>query len=129
MNILQHALITNAVFSGISGMLMILLQQPIAHLFGINTTPFWVLGILLIYFAGTIWYEIYKQRTFAIIWIIMQDAIWVIASILLIVFNPFQITIQGNLIQGIIAMIVLCMAVYQFIGLRKMMLSEEGMGF
>lgn len=120
MNKLQNALKINALFSGISGILLIVINQQIAQIFGTNNnTIFWIVGFILIYFALTIWYEIKKQRRLAIIWIIIQDYTWVLSSILLIIFKPFQITKTGNLVIGIIALIVLYMGVNQMINLNK----------
>ena len=120
MNKLQKALKVNALFSSIAGMIMILLNQEIAKLFATNNnTVFWIIGLILIYFAVTIWYEIAKQRRLAVIWIIIQDYTWVLGSLILILFNPFKITLIGNLIIGIIALIVLYMGINQMIGLKK----------
>jgi hypothetical protein len=120
MNELQKTLKINALFSSISGIIMIILNKPIAKLFGTsNNTVFWIVGLILIYFTLTIWYEIVKQRKLAIIWIIIQDYIWVLGSLILIIFNPFKITLIGNLIIGIIALIVLYMGINQMIGLKR----------
>ncbi len=120
MNELQKALKTNALFSSISGIIMILLNRQIADLFGTtNNTIFWIVGLILIYFATTIWYEITKQRRRAVLWIIIQDYAWVLGSLVLIIFNPFQITQIGSLIIGIIALIVLYMGINQMIRLNK----------
>lgn len=120
MNPLQKSLQLNALFSSTSGIIMVFLNQQIATLFGINNnTPFWVIGLLLIYFALTIWFEIKKQRTSAVVWIIIQDFMWVIGSILLIIFKPFGITETGNIIIGIIALLVLSMGINQILGLRR----------
>ena len=120
MNKLQKALKINALFSSTFGIIMILLNHQIAKLFGTNNnTVFWIIGLILIYFALTIRYEIVKQRKIAIIWIIIQDYIWVLGSLILIIFNPFKITFIGNLIIGIIALIVLYMGINQMIKLKK----------
>lgn len=120
MNNLQKALKTNALFSSISGIILILLNKPIAKLFGTNNnTVFWIIGLALIYFSITIRYEIKKQRKLAINWIIIQDYIWVLGSLILIIINPFEITLIGNLIIGTIALIVLFMGINQMIGLKK----------
>ncbi|MDO6472034.1 hypothetical protein [Maribacter sp. 1_MG-2023] len=114
MNKLQNALKANAIFSSISGILLIIFNSKIAALFGTgNTTIFWVVGLVLLYFTITIWYEIKKQRRLAVLWIIIQDILWVVASLMIIVLNPFVITSTGNLIIGIIAVIVLFMAINQ----------------
>lgn len=120
MNPLQKSLRLNALFSSISGITLVFLSQQIATLFGIkNNTPFWVIGLLLLYFALTIGFEIKKQRTTAVIWIIIQDFMWVIGSIILITFKPFGITETGNIIISIIAFIVLYMGIHQILGLRR----------
>lgn len=120
MNKLQKALKANTLFSSISGILMILLNRQIADVFETkNTTVFLIVGVILIYFAVTIWYEINKQRKLAILWIIIQDFLWVLGSLILIIFNPFQITLIGNLIIGMIAIIVMYMGVNQTIALNK----------
>ena len=120
MNKLQKALKINALFSSISGVIMVLLNQPIAKLFETNNNKvFWIVGLILIFFAVTIWYEIFKQRKLAVIWIIIQDFIWVLGSLILILFNPFKTTLTGNLIIGLIAIIVLYMGINQMIGLKK----------
>ena len=120
MNKLQKALKINALFSSTFGIIMILLNHQIAKLFGTNNnTVFWIIGLILIYFALTIRYEIVKQRKIAIIWIIIQDYIWVLGSLILIIFNPFKITFIGNLVIGIIALIVLYMGINQMIKLKK----------
>jgi drug/metabolite transporter (DMT)-like permease len=120
MNTLKKALIANTIFSSVSGIILILLHQQIANLFGLqNNNVFWIVGITLLYFAGTIWYEIKKQRRSAILWITTQDFLWVLGSLYLLVVNPFHITQIGNIIIGIIAIIVLFMGISQIIALRK----------
>ena len=120
MNELQKSLKYNAIFSSISGLIMILFNNQIAKLFGTsNNSVFWIVGLILIYFTITIWYEIRKQRKIAILWIIIQDFLWVIGSIILILLNPFDITSLGNLIIGFIAFIVLLMGLTQTRALNK----------
>ena len=120
MNKLQKALKNNALFSSTSGILMILLNNQLAHLFDTtNNSVFWIVGLILIYFAITIWYEIKKQRRLAILWIIIQDYAWVLGSIILLIFNPFHVTQTGNIIIGIIAFIVLLLGIAQMIALQK----------
>ncbi|MGL1887622.1 MAG: hypothetical protein OCD76_13990 [Reichenbachiella sp.] len=120
MNALQKALTANTIFSSISGMIMVLLNRQIAHLFGTdNNTVFWVVGLALIFFAITIWYEITRQRKLAVLWIVTQDFIWVLGSIILVIFNPFHITQMGNVIIGIVALIVLYMGINQMTALNR----------
>lgn len=120
MNRLQNTLKINAIFSAISGIALIVLNNKIAEIFGTeNNRIFWIIGLALVFFAITIITEIIIQRSLAILWIIIQDFIWVIGSIFLLVLNPFQITITGNIIIGIIALIVLFMGINQAKALAK----------
>ena len=114
MNQLQKSLRLNALFSSISGILLIIFNVQIAAIFSTNNkSVFWIIGLILVFFAGTIAYEIFKQRPIAVRWIILQDFMWVIGSIILIMINPFEISKLGNIIIVIIAVIVLYMGVNQ----------------
>ncbi|MGB7392863.1 MAG: hypothetical protein WA913_00580 [Pricia sp.] len=114
MNPLQKALRSNALFSGLSGILAIVFHQPIAQWYGTeNTTVFWIIGIALLYFAATITYEIFKQRPLAVWWIIIQDSLWVIGSIILLALEPFEISNLGKGLIAFVALIVLYMAIRQ----------------
>ena len=126
MNELQKALKYNAIFSSMSGLIMILFNNQIAQLFGTsNNSVFWIVGLILIYFTITIWYEIRKQRKIAVLWIIIQDFLWVMGSIILILLNPFDITSLGNLIIGIIAAIVLLMGLNQTRAFNKITTTNK----
>ncbi len=114
MNKLQKSLTINAMFSGISGIILITWNRQIASLFGTpNNTVFCVVGIALIAFSITIIYEIVKQRPLAVLWIIIQDFLWVIGSAILLVINPFEISKTGNSTIAIVAFIVLFMGINQ----------------
>lgn len=120
MNKLQKALGLNALFSGLSGIVLIVFNKEIASLFGTaNTTVFWVIGIVLLFFASTIMYEIRKQRPIAVLWIIIQDFLWVIGSFVIITVNLFEISKTGNSTIAIIATIVLFMGVNQYKALAQ----------
>ncbi|HPM32451.1 MAG TPA: hypothetical protein PLJ60_19105 [Chryseolinea sp.] len=65
---MKKALRINALFSGISGSVLILFQSRIAHLFEIErSTVFWIIGVALIFFASTIFYEVERQNKFRIL--------------------------------------------------------------
>ncbi|MEK6154697.1 SRPBCC family protein [Flavobacteriaceae bacterium 3-367] len=120
MNKLQNTLLANAIFSGMSGIGLLLFHKEIADIFSVNSsTTFWIVGIALIYFASTITYEIFKQRPITILFIIIQDILWVIGSIILLVSQPFGISITGNYIIAAIALIVFFMAIAQSKALSK----------
>ena len=114
MNPLQKALRTNALFSGLSGSIAILFHRRIAQWFGTdNISVFWIIGIALLYFTATITYEIFKQIPLAVWWIIIQDALWVLGSIVLLIWDPFELSKIGNYLIAIVATIVFYMGVIQ----------------
>jgi hypothetical protein len=120
MNNLQKALRINAIFSGLSGLGLILFYKSISNLFGLEQNNiFWGVGAGLLFFALTIILEVKKQRKLAILWIIIQDFIWVIGSTTLLLLTPFSISDSGQIIIAIIALIVFLMAINQSVALSK----------
>ncbi|WP_299674903.1 hypothetical protein [uncultured Tenacibaculum sp.] len=119
MNRLQKSLLINAIFSGVSGFILILFYNSTAKVFQLNNNNvFWIIGLILLYFMTTIFYEIKKQRKIAVLWIIIQDFLWVIASCIILITNLFQISNTGNIIISVIALIVLFMGLNQFFALK-----------
>lgn len=120
MNNLQKALATNALFSSLSGLTLLVFHTAIAELFEVpNSSVFWIIGCLLLFFSLTIVLEIYKQRKWAVIWIIIQDYLWVVASVILILLPLFKISTIGNLLIAMVAIIVFLMAINQTKALKK----------
>lgn len=114
MNQLQKALQINAIFSATSGLALVIFYNKLASLFSIvDPTVFWVVGAALLFFSGTIIYEIFKQRRRAVLLIIVQDFLWVFASIIILLANPFEISNTGNYIIAVVAFMVLLMAINQ----------------
>lgn len=64
-------------------------------------------------FTTTIIYEIIKQRPAAVLWIIVQDFMWVIGSAILLIVRPFEISKDGNLAIAIVALVVVFMGINQ----------------
>jgi hypothetical protein len=121
MNKVQKSLITNAIFSSLSGFILILMHHSIANVFEIrNRNIFWIIGIALLYFATTIVYEIFKQRPKAILWIIIQDFVWVIGSLFILIFRPYEISKAGYITISAVAFIVLLMALNQSKALKQL---------
>ena len=117
---MKKALTLNTLFSALSGIILIIIPQRIASFFELpDTTPFWVTGIVLIFFSLTILYEIKRFNPIAILWIITQDMLWVAASIFWLVFNPFHTPQNANLLVAAVAIVVLLMALNQSAALAK----------
>lgn len=126
MNTLQKSLRLNALFSGFSGLFLILLNQEIANAFSIsNTHVFWIIGLALLFFASTIIFEIVKQRPLFVLLIIMQDFLWVLASIILLILDPFEISRVGNSTIAVVGFLVLLLSVNQSKALAQIDTTDD----
>lgn len=121
MNTLNSALTANFIMSMTSGLILIIFQKAVANTFGVQPhSVFPVLGVLLVLFALSIAVEIKKQRALAILWISIQDALWVIGSVIILIWQPFNISATGYWIIDAVAMIILVFFIFQTKGLAKM---------
>ena len=121
MTTLQKALTANASCSSLSGLIMIVGHQQLATLFQVsNAMPFWIIGILLLFFALTIVIEIKPQRIKAVWWIIIQDVLWVVGSIVLLLLQPWGISTIGNMMIGGMAALVFFFAYWQYQGIQAL---------
>ncbi len=124
MNKLQKYLTANALFSTLNGILSLVYQEKIEQIFKVEPSNFFfILGLLLLFFSLTIIIEIKKQRALPILWIIIQDILWVIGSIVLLVWNPFDISTEGNIIIALVALVVFLLGLGQAKGLARI---DEG---
>lgn len=120
MKLLPVALGANAGFSFLSGIALTTLPKYIAGIFAASTPiPFLLIGLGLLFFAYTIWIEIKLQRAKKIMAIIIQDLLWVVASIIILLIRPLRISGIGYSIIAWIAGIVLLFAILQAWGWRQ----------
>lgn len=128
MNQLQKSLLFNAVFSGITGILLVGIPQAISEIFSVsNTTVFWVLGIGLLLFAATLIFTIKTQNPLGVLVIIIMDYLWVLGSIVILAFQPFAISTVGGGIIAAVALVVLLIAINQAKALAKVDSKAQGL--
>lgn len=114
MNQLQKALLTNALFSGLSGVILVHLNKHVVNLFDVSNTPvFVIIGVALIFFSLTIIYQIKRQSALGVLSIIVLDVLWVVGSTILLIFQPFEISETGNCIIAVLALFVSFMGINQ----------------
>ena len=120
---LRLVLSSNAVFSGVSGLLFIFASAAVAGFIGINSS-----FVILLIGVGLAGYAILIQvnasrmeidKTF-VLSAIIADSTWVVLSIILLVTNWVPFTVEGKWAVGIIAAIVDVFATLQFLEWRKM---------
>ncbi len=112
----------NALFSGGSGLLLILFHGPLARLFEVPMqSPFWIIGIGLLLFAALVGLASTQERTRIplIKSIILMDLLWVLGSSGILIASPFGISGSGHLLIGVVALIVLSLALGQASGTKR----------
>jgi hypothetical protein len=120
-NLLKRVLLANSVFSTLSGIICIIAAPALTTFLGLPTTiPMFILGVLLLLFAFDV-YLIAKrtpiEKNKATI-VLIADILWVIASAVLLIADPFSFTTQGRWAILILADVVAVFAILEFIGLR-----------
>ena len=119
-HLLKIALLGNACFSAISGLLLVFAQRSIVRFLGLSeATSLAALGIGLIAFAVVLVFYA-RKRPIRLLdaWIaVVMDLAWVIGSYPLIFMVPFSS--GGKWVVGIVAEIVMFFALLQWIGIRR----------
>ncbi len=118
---LRRALQANGVFSGISGLLMMLAAGPLSELIGLSIS-----SILIGVGAGLIFYAIglFRNASSALInrteayLAVVMDLAWVVGSAVVIFLGV--LTTTGNWMVAVVADIVLMFGILQGYGLKKM---------
>lgn len=114
MNRIQKALTSNALFSGISGLMILLLSGELNKLFETSSqVAYMIVGPGLILFALLILNTVRTQNPVSTLLIIIMDLMWVMASIYILILDPFSISAWGHYAIIAIGAIVLLMAFNQ----------------
>jgi Na+-driven multidrug efflux pump len=119
---LQLALGINGAFSICTGIILIVFSHSISQLFEAeSTTYFWLIGTALLLFSLSVFYvsrqkPIHQIHVFTII---LLDVCWVIASILVIGLDLFDISYSGKFAIFVVALIVLGFGLHQSYALSK----------
>ena len=119
---LQNVLKANAVFSMLSGSAILFFGNSIAEMMNIsNAIILMVIGVGLILFGSFVWYQASRSNINIkkVKMIIIQDWIWVLGSILIIGLQLFQISFNGYILMGIVALIVADFAFFQKYYLKR----------
>ncbi len=117
-NLLKRALTANAIFSALSGAILLLASERLAQLLGTSVSLVPLGAMLLIYAAGLLWNARRENVSRMEAWIaVALDVAWVAGSAIVIFAGVLSAT--GNWIVAIVADVVLLFAVLQLIGLRK----------
>ncbi len=120
---LQWFLRLNAAFSIVNAVLMIMLASPLSDLMGVAGKGIWCIAVgscLLLFgaYVAVISLSSRLNRT-AVLSIIWQDCTWVFASVVVLVFDPFNLSAAGKWLVALVALVVGLFAAGQwFYGVR-----------
>ncbi|WP_298478780.1 SRPBCC family protein [uncultured Maribacter sp.] len=111
----------NAISTLISGLAILGFQHQLMVMFEINETlPFIIVGGVITFFSLTMFMEIKKQRALALLWIVAQDTLFVLASIVILILQPFDISTTGYVIIGLFLLPILYFIKSQSKGIIQM---------
>lgn len=118
--LLKYTLLSNFCFSLMSGLSLVLFSDEIGTLIEVRLSEALVyIGLGLLPFAlFTIWVSQQKKNYQK--WvklIIYMDLSWVMGSCVILLFQPFTINASGNIIIGVVALIIGLFALLQKRGL------------
>jgi hypothetical protein len=119
---LRNVLFLNGISSGATGVLLAVFAGTFASWFGVATpTPFVEVGLFLVAFAALVIVVALRQPPVPglVRLIIVLDVSWVLVSILVVVLQPFALSLVGNLLILGVAAWVAAMAGLQRRGLRQ----------
>jgi hypothetical protein len=124
--LLRYALLGNASFSTITGLLIIVAHDWIGHLLGIAGRVGLVgLGIGLLVFAATLLINARRpELKLTDAWaVVLMDLVWVAGSYILVLVAPF--TAEGRWVIAVVADLVLVFAVLQWVGIHRIQSHER----
>ncbi|MCG8405459.1 MAG: hypothetical protein MI923_09700 [Phycisphaerales bacterium] len=118
---LRRSLLSNAVFSTVSGLSFIAAAKPISSLIGLSH-PGILIGIgvsLLVFAAGLVANAKRQAINVTEAWLaVVLDVTWVAGSVVVLLAGVLSTT--GNWAVAIVADVVFLFAILQFVGLRRM---------
>lgn len=95
----------NSSFSLLTGLIMLLFSEKLQSFFNIeHSFIFPVIGINLIVFSIFVWFVSKQKNNKVLVQIIsILDFLWVLGSLLIIIFNIFDLSKNGTIVIGVVA--------------------------
>jgi hypothetical protein len=124
--LLKKALTGNAVFSVVSGVVILLANRWLVKFLGLpEKVSLAILGVSLIVYAAILLFNARRPKIkLTDAWVaVIMDAIWVVGSYALIFVVHFSV--GGKWVVALVAELVLAFAVLQWMGIRRIRRSEQ----
>lgn len=125
---LQRAILGNAAFSGISGLVFVIAASPISQFIGlINPLHLAIVGIiLLLYMPILVWLANQSPVPTWMAWVVIDlDVLWVIGSLIIVFTSLVPLSTGGKWAVAITADAVTIFAILQYIGMRRQQRGTE----
>jgi uncharacterized membrane protein YjdF len=116
---LSQVLRSNATTSLLSGIALAAMPTYFSQLFEVeNTLVFRILGFVLLFFAATVFYASIapEEKPRQVTWIIIQDLLWVVGSIVILTFRLFSLSAIG---YGLIAIMAVIVAIFGYLQYKR----------
>lgn len=122
-SLLRGALIGNAIFSGASGLVLIVAANPVSRFLGLESG--WIPAIIGVGLLGWVYQLVQTVRQEPVepkqVWtVIAGDIAWVVGSWAILLAGWPDLTTDGKWTAAIVAEIVALFAVLQYVGLRRL---------
>jgi len=121
--LLKYGLLGNAIFSCLTGLALLIAPSQIATFMGIpNPTLLMGIGIGLLPFAGQLILAFRRKpiRVGEIYYLSVLDGLWVLGSLIILLFDLVPFTTAGLIAFSLVALTVADFMFMQIIGVRKL---------
>ena len=118
----RNLLRLNAIFSGVSGLALALLNRPLAEVFGISRGIVATIGVALIVYAADLSITAVRRglRRSIVLMFATADAAWVLGGLAVLLAWPDTLSIAGRLALAATIVPVAAFAALQFRGARRL---------
>jgi hypothetical protein len=119
---LRNILFVDALFCALGGLVFAVGAAPLGNLTGMNASLLAVIGVSLVMWATVPFMAARREPTnpSTVMFVVVVNVAWVVASVTLLIADPFASTTIGKWFTLIIADVVAVLAVLQFIGVRRL---------
>ena len=125
-DLLKKALAGNAVFSVVSGVVILSANRWLVKFLGLpEKVSLAILGVSLIVYAAILLFNARRPKIkITDAWVaVIMDVIWVVGSCALIFLVPFSV--GGKWVVALVAELVLVFAILQWLGIRRVQQGER----
>lgn len=125
--LLRVALRLNAAFSGLSGLVLILLPEQMGLLLGFSSPAvFLVVGVGLLGFSADLIHQATREKMagWRALYASLGDVLWVLGSVVGVLVWADYLSAAGVAIVLAVAALVLCFGIAQLAGLNKLMKAK-----